>query len=75
DGLSRSERAELRGFGSFTVRQYQSYMGRNPKSGQAIEVSYKRMPIFRPGKDLRCKVNGEIPPGGSGALFGDDDDE
>jgi nucleoid DNA-binding protein len=50
-------------------------MGRNPKSGQAIEVSYKRMPIFRPGKDLRCKVNGEIPPGGSGALFGDDDDE
>ena len=67
DGLSRMERAELRGFGSFTVRKYQSYIGRNPKSGQAIKVSSKKMPIFRPGKDLRCKVNGEIPAG-------DDDD-
>ena len=65
DGLSQDERAELRGFGSFTVRGYQSYMGRNPKSGQAIEVSPKRMPIFRPGKDLRIRVNGEIPPAGS----------
>jgi integration host factor subunit beta len=60
DGLSRSERAELRGFGSFTVRDYQAYMGRNPKSGQAIRVSPKRMPIFRPGKDLRRKVNGGV---------------
>jgi integration host factor subunit beta len=63
DGLSHEERAELRGFGSFTVRDYQSYMGRNPKSGQAIEVSPKRIPIFRPGKDLRSKVNRGVTPG------------
>ena len=63
DGLSQAERAELRGFGSFTVRDYQSYMGRNPKSGKAIEVSPKRMPIFRPGKDLRSRVNGDLPAG------------
>jgi integration host factor subunit beta len=67
DGLSQDERAELRGFGSFTVRDYQSYTGRNPKSGQAIEVSPKRMPIFRPGKDLRCRVNDAANGGSNGA--------
>jgi integration host factor subunit beta len=66
DGLRQDERAELRGFGSFTVRDYQSYIGRNPKSGQAIEVSPKRMPVFRPGKDLRAKVNPGGPSAGRG---------
>lgn len=64
NGLEKKERAELRGFGSFSVRDYRSYMGRNPKSGQAIEVGSKRMPIFRPGKDLRVRVNGDGPLGG-----------
>jgi integration host factor subunit beta len=56
-GLRNDERAELRGFGSFTVRSYSAYMGRNPKSGQAIEVRPKKMPIFKAGKALRLKVD------------------
>jgi integration host factor subunit beta len=57
EGLSNDERAELRGFGSFSVRSYKAYMGRNPKSGEAIPVKSKKMPIFKPGKDLRAIVN------------------
>jgi integration host factor subunit beta len=64
NGLENDERSELRGFGSFAVRGYRAYMGRNPKSGQAIEVNSKKMPVFRPGKDLRYLVNGEPLPGG-----------
>jgi integration host factor subunit beta len=56
-GLSNSERAELRGFGSFSVREYGAYTGRNPKSGEAISVKSKRMPVFKPGKELRALVN------------------
>ncbi|MDR1298578.1 MAG: integration host factor subunit beta [Deltaproteobacteria bacterium] len=57
DGLCRGERAEIRGFGSFSVRSYHGYTGRNPKSGQAIEVRSKKMPVFKPGKLLRILVN------------------
>ncbi|MDR2300790.1 MAG: integration host factor subunit beta [Deltaproteobacteria bacterium] len=57
EGLSKEERAELRGFGSFSVRKYGAYVGRNPKSGEAIPVKSKKMPIFKPGKELRAIVN------------------
>jgi integration host factor subunit beta len=57
DGLSKDERAELRGFGSFAVRNYGAYIGRNPKSGEAIAVKSKKMPVFKPGKELRAIVN------------------
>jgi integration host factor subunit beta len=57
DGLAKGERAELRGFGSFSVRSYAAYIGRNPKSGEAISVKSKKMPVFKPGKELRIIVN------------------
>jgi integration host factor subunit beta len=71
EGLCRGERAEIRGFGSFSVREYPAYMGRNPKSGQAIAVKSKKMPVFKPGKLLRGLVN----PSGYEPEFDDDYDE
>src|SRR5688572_13981571 len=57
--LQQGEGIEIRGFGSFTVRQYKSYEGRNPRTGEAVHVSPKRLPFFKVGKDLRLRVNGE----------------
>jgi integration host factor subunit beta len=61
EALQRSEGIEIRGFGSFTVRQYKSYEGRNPRTGDAVHVSPKRLPFFKVGKDLRLRVNGQRP--------------
>ena len=55
--LVSGERIEIRGFGSFVVRDYESYTGRNPKTGMNITVSPKRLPFFKVGKELRDKVN------------------
>ena len=55
--LKVSGRIEIRGFGSFVVRDYESYTGRNPKTGMNITVSPKRLPFFKVGKELRDKVN------------------
>ena len=55
--LQRGEGIEIRGFGSFTVRPYKSYTGRNPRTGQAVEVPSKRLPFFKVGKELREIVN------------------
>ncbi|MDR2351880.1 MAG: integration host factor subunit beta [Deltaproteobacteria bacterium] len=57
EGFVNGERTELRGFGTFKVKQYKSYMGRNPKSGTAITVKAKRLPFFKPGKQLRLLVD------------------
>ena len=57
DALIRGERVEIRGFGSFTNRHYGSYTGRNPKTGDPVEVPPKRLPFFKVGKDLRDRVN------------------
>lgn len=59
EALQRGEGIEIRGFGSFTVRQYKAYEGRNPRTGDAVHVSPKRLPFFKVGKDLRQRVNGE----------------
>jgi integration host factor subunit beta len=56
--LKRGGRIEIRGLGSFVVRKYDSYTGRNPKSGEKIAVSPKVLPFFKPGKELREKVDG-----------------
>ena len=48
---------EIRGFGSFTVKQYGAYTGRNPKSGEKINVAPKKLPFFKVGKDLRERVD------------------
>lgn len=59
DGLTRGERAEIRGFGSFKTKTYDGYQGRNPKSGQPIEVQPKKLPFFKVGKELRDLVDNQ----------------
>ncbi|MEJ2719136.1 MAG: integration host factor subunit beta [Deltaproteobacteria bacterium] len=55
--LINGDRIEIRGFGSFMVKQYKGYTGRNPKTGAKIEVNHKRLPFFKTGKELREKVD------------------
>ena len=55
--LAWGERVEIRGFGSFTVKQYKPYVGRNPKSGVQITVPSKRLPFFKVGKELKEMVD------------------
>lgn len=55
--LLDGDRIEIRGFGSFTVKEYKGYTGRNPKTGQKISVEEKRLPFFKAGKELKDKVN------------------
>jgi integration host factor subunit beta len=57
EALARGESIEIRGFGSFVVKDYESYTGRNPKTGEKIKVSPKKLPFFKVGKDLREQVN------------------
>lgn len=57
DTLARGENIEIRGFGSFVVKEYGSYCGRNPKTGEKIEVKPKKLPFFKVGKELKEKVN------------------
>lgn len=57
EALKRDERIEIRGFGNFTVRKYKAYTGRNPKTGESVEVQPKSMPFFKVGKDLRERIN------------------
>lgn len=54
--LIRGDRIEIRGFGSFVVRDYKSYTGRNPKTGDLIEVKPKKLPFFKVGKELKERV-------------------
>lgn len=55
--LAEGGRIEIRGFGSFVVKDYKAYMGRNPKTGEIIRVNPKKLPFFKVGKELREKVN------------------
>ncbi|HOD34688.1 MAG TPA: HU family DNA-binding protein [Syntrophales bacterium] len=57
DELKKGGRIEIRGFGSLIVRNYTAYRGRNPKTGSSIDVSPKRLPFFKVGKELREMVN------------------
>ena len=57
DSLRRGEKIELRGFGSFKLRQRGARQGRNPKTGEKVQVPAKVVPYFKPGKDLRELVN------------------
>ena len=58
NALIDHERIEIRGFGSFMVKDYSGYLGRNPKTGDKIEVKSKKMPFFKVGKNLRERVDG-----------------
>ena len=55
--LGNGEGIEIRGFGSFTVREYKPYSGRNPRTGAAVHVASKRLPFFKVGKELKELVN------------------
>jgi integration host factor subunit beta len=55
--LERGEGIEIRGFGSFTVRPYKPYSGRNPRTGEPVPVPAKRLPFFKVGKELKELVN------------------
>ena len=57
NAIRNNDRIEIRGFGSFFPKTYKAYQGRNPKSGEAITVPEKVLPIFRPSKDLILKLN------------------
>jgi integration host factor subunit beta len=57
--LAKGNRIEIRGFGSFEIREYGDYTGRNPKTGKKIAVSSKKLPFFKVGKELREKVDGK----------------
>jgi integration host factor subunit beta len=59
DALKRGERVEIRGFGSFVVKQRAARDGRNPRTGRRVEVAAKRVPFFKVGKDLRLRVDSE----------------
>jgi len=55
--LVRGERVELRGFGSFKIKRYKGYQGRNPKTGEIINVAPKKLPFFKVGKELKERVD------------------
>lgn len=57
--LKTDDKIEIRGFGSFRTRQRQSRIGRNPKTGTRVEVPAKRIPYFKPSKELKDLVNGD----------------
>ncbi len=57
DELKNGGRIEIRGFGSFVVREYESYTGRNPKTGSNIKVAPKKLPFFKVGKELKEIIN------------------
>ncbi len=57
DALKKDDRIEIRGFGSFVNRSYGSYKGRNPKTGQVVNVQPKKVPFFKVGKELKELVD------------------
>ena len=56
DSLKKGKRIEIRGFGSFSLRYRKSRMGRNPKSGESVNIDERYVPHFKPGKDLKERV-------------------
>ncbi|NLY42002.1 MAG: integration host factor subunit beta [Desulfovibrionales bacterium] len=57
EAMLRGDRIEIRGFGSFKVKSYEGYTGRNPKTGQSVQVKPKKMPFFKAGKGLLDYLN------------------
>lgn len=57
ESLKKGNRVEIRGFGSFQMRTYKGYSGRNPRDGKSVSVKSKKLPFFKVGKDLKDKIN------------------
>ena len=71
NSLHKGDKIEIRGFGSFRTRQRQPRVGRNPKTGSRVEVPSKRIPYFKPSKELRDLVNGSASNNDKGTAAGD----
>mgnify|MGYP001336761887 CR=1 FL=1 len=59
EALKNGDRIEIRGFGSYSIREYNSYEGRNPKTGEKTAVEKKKLPFFKVGKELKEMVNSD----------------
>jgi len=70
DALVKGDRVELRGFGAFSVKEREPRTGRNPRTGETVQVDAKRLPFFKTGKGLRERLNG-----GTGDDLDSDEDE
>lgn len=57
EAMARGERVEIRGLCSFYVKEYKSYVGRNPKTGDKVTIKPKRLPFFKSGKELKERVD------------------
>jgi len=57
DALAKGDRVEIRGFCSFLIKEYKEYTGRNPKTGERVKIAPKKLPFFKPGKELRERVD------------------
>jgi len=57
DSLAKEQRVEIRGLCSFYVKEYKSYVGRNPKTGDSVDIHPKKLPFFKCGKELKERVN------------------
>ena len=55
--MINEERIEIRGFWSFFIKEYDGYTGRNPKTGEKVQIPAKRLPFFKPGKELKERVD------------------
>jgi integration host factor subunit beta len=56
EAVIKGERVEIRGFGNFTLREYKAYKGRNPKTGEVVDVPPKKLPYFKVGKELKDMI-------------------
>lgn len=70
EALMKNDRIEIRGFGSFVNRYYEAYQGRNPRTGEVINVKEKKLPFFKVGKELKEDVNK-----GAGTPLPEDDED
>ena len=69
DTLNQGEKIELRGFGSFRVRERGARRGRNPNTGDPVDIPAKRVPYFKPGKELKELINEDAPAASSPSAF------
>ncbi|MEL6452989.1 MAG: integration host factor subunit beta [Pseudomonadota bacterium] len=60
DAMARGDRVELRGFGAFSVKKRDARVGRNPRTGETVDVEEKHVPFFKTGKLLRDRLNGKV---------------
>ena len=68
NALDDGDKVELRSFGSFHLKRYGGYLGRNPKTGQQVKVKPKRLPVFKIGKELKEKINQAAKKSGEAEL-------